>query len=668
MLPVPCSSCGKPNTNSPEAYRNSPCDRSGFFPGCTGRFRVKTELESVASFCSRHRWEQPQKPDALRVSVQVPTMTHGVHAPLISRPNTANPHVLAWVESQVQICQPDRVVWCDGSDREKAALQDQAVDQGVLVRLNQEKLPGCFYHRSDPNDVARVEHATFICTRHQEDAGPTNNWADPSTMYAKLRALATGGMRGRTLYVVPYLMGPAGSPMTKVGVELTDSLYVVLNMRIMTRMGEVAWRHLGDSDDFSRGLHCLLDVHPDRRFICHFPQDNTVISVGSGYGGNVLLGKKCLALRLGSYLGREEGWMAEHMLLLAVEAPDGKKSFIAAAFPSQCGKTNFAMMVPPARFKGWKIWTVGDDIAWMRPGPDGRLWAINPEAGYFGVAPGTNGRTNPNAMRLVQRDTIFTNVALKPDGTVWWEGHDEPPPASCLDWQGRPWSPDSNEKAAHPNSRFTAPMVNNPMLAPEASDPRGVPVDAIIFGGRRATTVPLVFEAFNWSHGVFLGATLGSETTAAATGQVGQVRRDPMAMLPFCGYNMGRYFRHWLDMRKRIQYPPRIFQVNWFRCGADGKFLWPGFGENMRVLKWILDRCHGRAGAHEAALGWVPRWEDFDTGDLPGLDRARFDELQTMNPDEWRRDILSQDELFMRLYQYLPKELIFQRELLVARL
>ncbi len=579
-----------------------------------------------------------------------------------------NSHVIAWVEEQVRLCQPDRVVWCTGSEAEKIALQDAAVEQGILLRLNPEKLPGCFYHRSNPNDVARVEQSTFICTPHAEDAGPTNNWSAPREMYARLRGLVDGAMRGRTLYVVPYLMGPAGSPMTKVGVELTDSLYVVLNMRIMTRMGEVAWEHLGESDDFSRGLHCLLDVHPDRRYICHFPQDNTVISVGSGYGGNVLLGKKCLALRLGSYLGRDEGWMAEHMLLLGVEAPSGQKSFIAAAFPSQCGKTNFAMMVPPVRFKGWKIWTVGDDIAWMRPGADGRLWAINPEAGYFGVAPGTNGRTNPNATSLIQRDTIFTNVALKPDGTVWWEGHDEPAPAECLDWQGRPWTPASTEKAAHPNSRFTAPMSNNPMLAPEVLDPRGVPVDAIIFGGRRATTVPLVFEAFNWSHGVFLGATMGSETTAAATGTVGQVRRDPMAMLPFCGYNMGRYFRHWLDMRKQIQFPPRIFHVNWFRRDADGRFLWPGFGDNMRVLRWILDRCHGRAGAHETPLGWVPRWEDFDAEGLVDFDRARFDALQAMNPDEWRRDILSHDELFMRLYQYLPKEMIFQRELLVARL
>ncbi len=585
-----------------------------------------------------------------------------------SQPNTDNSHVLAWVEEQARLCQPAHIHWCDGSVAEKRAFEEEAVAKGILIRLNAEKFPGCFYHRSNPNDVARVEQSTFICTRNEDDAGPTNNWVSPKLMYARLRELTEGAMRGRTLYVVPYLMGPAGSPMTKVGVELTDSIYVVLSMRIMARMGKVAWDHLGDSDDFSRGLHCLLDVHPDRRFICHFPQDNSIISVGSGYGGNVLLGKKCLALRLGSWLARDEGWMAEHMLLLGVEAPDGRKSFIAAAFPSQCGKTNFAMMVPPARYVGWRIWTVGDDIAWMRPGPDGRLWAINPEAGYFGVAPGTNGRTNPNAMQLIKRDTIFTNVALKPDGTVWWEGHDDPAPSECLDWQGRPWTPASGEKAAHPNSRFTAPMENNPMLAPEVTDPQGVPLEAIIFGGRRATTVPLVFEAFNWSHGVFLGATMGSETTAAATGQVGQVRRDPMAMLPFCGYNMGRYFRHWFDMRKSIPFPPRIFNVNWFRQGADGKFLWPGFGDNMRVLQWILGRCQGRIGANEAALGWVPRWEDFDLTDLPEIDRARFDELQAMNPDEWRREILSHDELFMRLYQHLPKELIFQRELLVARL
>ncbi len=586
----------------------------------------------------------------------------------VGTPNTSNPHVLRWVEEQVGHCRPDAVVWCDGSDAEKDRLYRQAVDEGILIRLNQEKLPGCYYHRSNPNDVARVEQCTYICTDTEEEAGPTNNWADPASMYDRLAHLTRGGMRGRTMYVVPYLMGPPGSPLTRVGVELTDSIYVVLNMRIMARMGTVAWRELGDSNRFNRGLHCLLDLHPERRLICHFPQDDAIISVGSGYGGNVLLGKKCLALRVASWHGRRDGWMAEHMLILGVESPEGEKRFVAAAFPSACGKTNFAMMVPPDRFAGWRVTTVGDDIAWMQPGADGRLWAINPEAGYFGVAPGTNARTNPTAMRTIARDTIYTNVALKPDGTVWWEGHDDPPPAECLDWRGHPWTPASTEKAAHPNSRFTAPAINNPGLAPEVNDPRGVPIDAIIFGGRRATTVPLVFEAFNWSHGVFLGATMGSEMTAAAVGGQGQVRRDPMAMLPFCGYNMGRYFRHWLDMRKRIKYPPRVFHVNWFRRGADGRFLWPGFGENMRVLRWILDRCAGRAGAHEAALGWVPRYEDFDTDELPGFDRAAFDELQEMNPDDWRREILSHDELFMKIYQFLPKDLIFQRELLVARL
>ncbi len=580
----------------------------------------------------------------------------------------SNPIVPTWVEEIATLTSPDRVFWCDGSETEKQVLYDEAVRQGILIRLHQEKLPGCYYHRSHPNDVARVEQCTYICSESEVDAGPTNNWAEPAAMRTKLLQLARGSMKGRTLFVVPYLMGPPGSPLAKVGVELTDSLYVVLNMRLMARMGQVAWDHLGDGSDFNKGLHCLLDVHPDRRFICHFPERNEIISVGSGYGGNALLGKKCLALRIASALGRREGWMAEHMLILGVESPAGEKTFVAAAFPSQCGKTNFAMMVPPPEFAGWKVWTVGDDIAWMKPGPDGRLWAINPEAGYFGVAPGTNAKTNPNAMRSIQRDTIFTNVALKPDGTVWWEGHDDPPPAECLDWQGRPWTPASKDKAAHANSRFTAPMANNPMVAPEVNDPAGVPIDAIIFGGRRANTVPLVFQAFNWSHGVFLGATMGSETTAAATGAVGQVRRDPMAMLPFCGYNMGRYFRHWLDMRKTIQYPPRIFHVNWFRTDAGGRFLWPGFGQNMRVLQWIIDRCRGRAGGHEAPLGWVPRFEDFNTEGLAGFTRETFDQLQAMNRDEWRREILQQDELFMSLYQFLPKDLIFQRELLVARL
>ena len=582
--------------------------------------------------------------------------------------HTTNLHVLTWVQEQVRLCQPDRVVWCDGSEPERFRLQEQAVRDGVLIRLNPEKHPGSFYHRSTPGDVARVEQLTYICTPTEEEAGPTNNWAEPRAMYRRLEGHTRGAMKGRTMYVVPYLMGPPGSPLAKVGVELTDSIYVVLNMRIMTRMGDVAWQQLGDSDDFNRGLHCMLDLNPERRLVCHFPQDNTIISVGSGYGGNVLLGKKCLALRIGSYLGRREGWLAEHMLILGVESPRGEKTYVAAAFPSACGKTNFAMLVPPVSFEGWRIWTVGDDIAWMYPGADGRLWAINPEAGYFGVAPGTNGSTNPNAMATLARDTIFTNVALKPDGTVWWEGHDDPPPPECLDWQGRPWTPLSREKAAHPNSRFTAPMANNPSLAPEVDHSQGVPISAIIFGGRRASTLPLVCEAFNWVHGVYLGATMGSETTAAAAGAVGQVRRDPMAMLPFCGYNMGWYFRHWLNMRKRVKLPPHIFQVNWFRKGPDGRYLWPGFGENMRVLKWIIDRAAGRVGAWETPLGWVPRTQDFPLDGMDGFTAADFEALQNINLEEWRREVLSQDELFMKLYSFLPKEMIFQRELLVARL
>ena len=582
--------------------------------------------------------------------------------------NTQNQSLISWVESQIQLCQPDQVHWCDGSEAERDNLTNQAVTQGILVRLNQEKLPGCYYHRSNPNDVARVEQCTFICTQMQEDAGPTNNWMAPKAMYDKLRGLCAGAMKGRTMYVVPYLMGPAGSPLTKVGIELTDSLYVVLSMRIMARMGQVALEQLGDSDDFNRGLHCMLDLHPDRRFIAHFPQDNAVISVGSNYGGNVLLGKKCLALRIGSYLGRNEGWMAEHMLILGVESPDGEKTYVAAAFPSACGKTNFAMMVPPPHFKGWKIWTVGDDIAWMKPGPDGRLYAINPEAGYFGVVPGTNSKSNPIAVKIIQRDTIFTNVALTPDGDVWWEGKDGPVPQECLDWRGQRWTPESKEKAAHANSRFAAPMANNPSLDPLANDPNGVPISAIIFGGRRADTMPLVYQAFNWIHGVYIGATMGSEMTAAAVGGQGQVRRDPMAMLPFCGYDMGDYFRHWIVMRKLIQFPPRIFHVNWFRKDSDGQFLWPGFGENMRVLKWIVDRCNGRANAVETPLGWVPYAKDFDLAGLKDYPPEKFDRVQNINYDDWRRELLQQDELFMKIYSHLPKELIFQRELLVARL
>src|SRR3984893_5849226 len=579
--------------------------------------------------------------------------------------NTNHPAISAWVEKMATHCDPDRIFWCSGSETEREFLTGEAIRMGILTPLDQEKWPGCYYHRSSPNDVARVEQFTFICTPTEEEAGPTNNWADPSEMYVKLQSLAAGGIEGRTMYVVPYLMGPPSSPLTKVGIELTDSIYVVLSMRIMTRMGEAAYKQLGESNDFNRGLHCMLDINPERRYIAHFPQDNTIISVGSNYGGNVLLGKKCLALRIGSYLGRREGWMAEHMLVLGVEDPNGEKTYVAAAFPSACGRTNFAMLIPPARFDGWKVWTVGDDIAWMKPGADGRLYAINPEAGYFGVVPGTNYKSNPNAMHSMKRDTIFTNVAISSRGDVWWEGKDDEPPEDLIDWQGRPWK--GGEKAAHPNSRFCAPMKNNPALDPEVDNPAGVPISGIIFGGRRATTMPLVFEAFNWIHGVYIGATMGSEMTAAAAGTVGQVRRDPMAMLPFCGYNMGDYFGHWLKMRKVLQKPPKIFHVNWFRKSASGEFLWPGFGENMRVVKWIVDRCRGRVAADETPLGWMPDPSDID---LEGLDyeKSKLMEALKIDVDDWKKEVLAQDELFIKLHSDLPMEMHFQRELLISRL
>jgi phosphoenolpyruvate carboxykinase (GTP) len=579
----------------------------------------------------------------------------------------ANAALRDWVETKAAMCKPDAIVLCDGSEDEKRRLTELALAQGVLTKLNQEKLPGCYYHRSNPNDVARVEQLTFICTPTKDEAGPTNNWRDPKEMYADLRKLFDGSMKGRTMYVIPYLMGPPGSPMTKMGIELTDSVYVVLNMRIMTRMGAVALKQLGDGKHFNHGLHSVLDCNPERRFIAHFPQDNAVWSIGSGYGGNVLLGKKCLALRIGSYLGRNEGWLAEHMLILGVESPQGEKTYVAAAFPSACGKTNFSMLVPPASFDGWKVSTIGDDIAWIKPRPDGTFRAINPEAGFFGVAPGTGTKTNPNAMKTILRDTIFTNVALTKDNTVWWEGFDGPVPEELTDWQGKPWKKGSPDKAAHPNSRFTSPAINNPAVSKFWDDPQGVPISAIVFGGRRATTIPLVMQAFNWTHGVFLGATMGSETTAAATGKVGVVRRDPFAMLPFCGYHMGDYFSHWLEMQSLIHFPPKMFMVNWFRKDAQGNFLWPGYGENMRVLKWIVDRARLRIGGQETPFGWVPRAEDLD---LSGLNIAaeQVDAATAINLDEWKVELDSQAEFFEMIGPRMPKAVRLQRDLFLARI
>jgi phosphoenolpyruvate carboxykinase (GTP) len=586
-------------------------------------------------------------------------------------PANINECVRRWVRESAELCHPDRIVWCDGSKSEREAMLVHAVNEGTLIQLDQQRLPGCYYHRSNPNDVARSEHLTFICSPSQDTAGPTNNWMESKAAYAKLRGLFDGSMKGRTMYVIPFVMGPIGSPLAKVGVQLTDSLYVVLNMGLMTRMGDVAWKQLGDSDEFTRCLHGLGDVNPERRYVCHFPFDNTIWSFGSGYGGNALLGKKCLALRIASFLGRQQDWMAEHMLIMGTESPEGEKSYIAAAFPSSCGKTNFAMLIPPARYKDWKVTTVGDDIAWMWVDENGKLRAINPEAGYFGVVPGTNSKSNPNALASMQKDAIYTNVALVPlkEGgyDVWWEGKDGPVPDHAIDWQGKDWTANSPTPAAHPNSRFTAPMSNNPVLDPAANDPNGVPVTAIIFGGRRSRTIPLVYQAFNWMHGVYVGATLGSETTAAATGSVGVVRRDPMAMLPFIGYNIRDYLVHWFRMRKKMADCPRIFHVNWFRKNDQGKFVWPGFGENMRVLKWIIDRAHGRAYAKETLLGWMPSSSDID---LEGLDisRADFETIQSTNAEEFKSEILSQEELFLKLAGDLPKEMVFQRELLISRL
>jgi phosphoenolpyruvate carboxykinase (GTP) len=590
--------------------------------------------------------------------------------PGIGRNRPANRAVLDWVHEVESLTDPKNIFWCDGSEAENDYLLGEASRQKVLIKLNQEKAPGCYLHRSNPNDVARVEQFTLICTPAKEEAGPTNNWAEPGATYSKLHGMLKGAMRGRTMFVVPYIMGPPESPLAKIGFEITDSIYVVLSMRIMTRMGAQASERLGEKMDaeFNRGVHSLLDINPERRFICHFPQDNTIISVGSGYGGNVLLSKKCLALRIASYLAKKQGWLAEHMLILGVQSPEGKKHYVAAAFPSACGKTNFAMLIPPEHFAGWKITTIGDDIAWMKIGNDGRLYAVNPENGYFGVVPGTSYASNPNAMRAIERDTLFTNVALTNDGDVWWEGKDGDPPKEAIDWKGNPWTPDSKEKAAHPNSRFAVPMRNNPVLDPEVENPAGVPISAIIFGGRRSDTMPLVFQANDWKHGVYLGATMASETTAAATGAVGQVRRDPMAMLPFCGYNIGDYFRHWLETGPRLTNPPLIFHVNWFRKDAAGKFLWPGFGDNMRVLKWIIDRCEGRGGAGESPIGRVPRAEELDLDGLEGVSPERMRELLAVKPEEWAKELKGQKEFFQTLEPYLPNELLEELEKLGQRL
>jgi phosphoenolpyruvate carboxykinase (GTP) len=595
-------------------------------------------------------------------------------APAISPPAGIGDHkpvnqaVFDWVHEVEQVTQPENIFWCDGSERENDFLIAESLKQNVLIRLNEKKAPRSYLHRSNPNDVARVEQFTFICTPTKAEAGPTNNWSEPAETYSKLQGLLKGAMRGRTMFVVPYVMGPPDSPLTKIGFEITDSKYVVLSMRIMTRMGEIAVKRLGHDPkaEWNRGVHSLLDVNPERRFICHFPQDNAIISVGSGYGGNVLLSKKCLALRIGSYLARKQGWLAEHMLILGVESPAGKKHYVAAAFPSACGKTNFAMLIPPKHFAGWKVTTVGDDIAWMQI-RDGRLWAVNPENGYFGVVPGTSCKSNPNAMKSIERDTLYTNVALTDDADVWWEGKDGAPPKHALDWRGNDWTPDSKEKAAHPNSRFATPMRNNPVLDPHVEDGNGVPISAIIFGGRRSDTMPLVFQAFDWEHGTYIGATMASETTAAATGAVGQVRRDPMAMLPFCGYNIGDYFRHWLETSKRLTNPPLIFHVNWFRKSADGKFLWPGFGDNMRVLKWIIDRCEGRVGANESAIGYIPRLQDLDLDELSGVTPNQMRELLKVNAEEWQKEISDHAKFFESLGGVVPKELEKQREQLAAR-